>query len=101
MSSPTQRDEAAFLGLIQGLIEGLIEFLPVSSSAHLRAIGPLLTSGGDPGVAFKAITHRPAGARQNPTTLVLAGARWFDAVRMRSLQQHLRRDCGSERQPQP
>ena len=97
MSSATQRDEAAF----QGLIRGFIEFLPVSSSAHLRAIGPLLTSGGDSGAAFTAITHRPAGARQNPTTPALAGARWFDAVRMRSQQQHLRRDCGSERQPQP
>ncbi len=45
--------EAAFLGLIQGLTE----FLPVSSSAHLRIIGPLLPSGVDPGAAFTAITQ--------------------------------------------
>lgn len=45
--------EAAFLGLLQGLTE----FLPVSSSAHLRIIGPLLPSGGDPGAAFTAITQ--------------------------------------------
>ncbi len=45
--------EAAFLGLIQGLTE----FLPISSSAHLRIIGPLLPSGGDPGAAFTAITQ--------------------------------------------
>jgi len=45
--------EAAFLGLIQGLTE----FLPVSSSAHLRVIGPLLPSGEDPGAAFTAITQ--------------------------------------------
>lgn len=45
--------EAAFLGFIQGLTE----FLPVSSSAHLRIIGPLLPSGGDPGAAFTAITQ--------------------------------------------
>lgn len=45
--------EAAFLGLIQGLTE----FLPVSSSAHLRIVGPLLPSGGDPGAAFTAITQ--------------------------------------------
>lgn len=45
--------EAAFLGLIQGLTE----FLPVSSSAHLRIIGPMLPSGGDPGAAFTAITQ--------------------------------------------
>ncbi|WP_082498020.1 undecaprenyl-diphosphate phosphatase [Pseudorhodoferax sp. Leaf267] len=45
--------EAAVLGLIQGLTE----FLPVSSSAHLRIIGPMLPSGGDPGAAFTAITQ--------------------------------------------
>lgn len=45
--------EAAFLGLIQGLTE----FLPVSSSAHLRIIGPLLPSGTDPGAAFTAIVQ--------------------------------------------
>ena len=45
--------EAAVLGLVQGLTE----FLPVSSSAHLRIIGPLLPSGGDPGAAFTAITQ--------------------------------------------
>ncbi|HEX4917330.1 MAG TPA: undecaprenyl-diphosphate phosphatase [Limnobacter sp.] len=45
--------EAALLGLIQGLTE----FLPISSSAHLRIIGPLLPSGMDPGAAFTAITQ--------------------------------------------
>jgi len=45
--------EAALLGLVQGLTE----FLPISSSAHLRIIGPLLPSGGDPGAAFTAITQ--------------------------------------------
>lgn len=45
--------EAAFLGVLQGLTE----FLPVSSSAHLRIVGPLLPSGGDPGAAFTAITQ--------------------------------------------
>jgi undecaprenyl-diphosphatase len=45
--------EAAFLGLLQGLPE----FLPVSSSARLRIVGPLLPSGGDPGAAFTAITQ--------------------------------------------
>ncbi len=45
--------EAALLGLVQGLTE----FLPVSSSAHLRILGPLLPSGGDPGAAFTAITQ--------------------------------------------
>ncbi len=42
---------------ILGLIQGLTEFLPISSSAHLRIIGPLLPSGTDPGAAFTAITQ--------------------------------------------
>lgn len=45
--------QAAFLGLLQGLTE----FLPISSSAHLRIFGPLLPAGGDPGAAFTAITQ--------------------------------------------
>lgn len=45
--------EAAVLGLVQGLTE----FLPISSSAHLRIIGPFLPSGVDPGAAFTAITQ--------------------------------------------
>jgi len=53
MSDALAWGEAAFLGLIQGLTE----FLPVSSSAHLRIIGPLLPSGSDPGAAFTAITQ--------------------------------------------
>ncbi len=51
--SATAWAEAAFLGLLQGLTE----FLPVSSSAHLRIVGPLLPSGTDPGAAFTAITQ--------------------------------------------
>jgi undecaprenyl-diphosphatase len=45
--------EAAFLGLIQGLTE----FLPISSSAHLRIVGAFLPSGSDPGAAFTAVTQ--------------------------------------------
>jgi len=43
--------------ILLGLIQGLTEFLPISSSAHLRIIGPLLPSGTDPGAAFTAITQ--------------------------------------------
>ncbi|MBN9170238.1 MAG: undecaprenyl-diphosphate phosphatase [Microbacterium sp.] len=45
--------EAIFLGLVQGLTE----FLPVSSSAHLRIVGAFLPDAGDPGAAFTAITQ--------------------------------------------
>ncbi|MFV0253681.1 MAG: undecaprenyl-diphosphate phosphatase [Beutenbergiaceae bacterium] len=43
--------EAAILGLVQGITE----FLPISSSAHLRIVGDLM--GSDPGAAFTAITQ--------------------------------------------
>jgi undecaprenyl-diphosphatase len=41
--------------LILGLVQGLTEFLPVSSSAHIRIVGELLGTGQDPGAAFTAI----------------------------------------------
>ncbi|MPV35727.1 undecaprenyl-diphosphate phosphatase [Georgenia subflava] len=43
--------------IILGLVQGLTEFLPISSSAHLRIAGELLPSGADPGAAFTAITQ--------------------------------------------
>ena len=43
--------------LILGLVQGLTEFLPISSSAHLRIFGTFLPSGEDPGAAFTAITQ--------------------------------------------
>lgn len=43
--------------VVLGLVQGLTEFLPVSSSAHLRVVGELLPSGVDPGAAFTAITQ--------------------------------------------
>ncbi|WP_084129792.1 undecaprenyl-diphosphate phosphatase [Demequina sp. NBRC 110055] len=41
--------------VILGLVQALTEFLPISSSAHIRVIGPLLPGGEDPGAAFTAI----------------------------------------------
>lgn len=42
--------------LIMGLVQGLTEFLPISSSAHLRFVGELIGAG-DPGAGFTAITQ--------------------------------------------
>jgi undecaprenyl-diphosphatase len=41
--------------LILGLVQGLTEFLPISSSAHIRIVGELLGTGADPGARFTAI----------------------------------------------
>ena len=43
--------------IILGLVQGLTEFLPISSSAHLRIIGEILPSAQDPGATFTAITQ--------------------------------------------
>jgi undecaprenyl-diphosphatase len=43
--------------IILGLVQGLTEFLPISSSAHLRIVGEFLGTGEDPGAAFTAITQ--------------------------------------------
>lgn len=42
--------------IILGLLQGLTEFLPISSSAHLRIAGDL-AGWGDPGATFTAITQ--------------------------------------------
>ena len=42
--------------IVLGLVQGLTEFLPVSSSAHLRIVGELIGAS-DPGAAFTAITQ--------------------------------------------
>jgi undecaprenyl-diphosphatase len=45
--------EALFLGALQGLTE----FLPISSSAHIRIAGALFGTAEDPGARFTAITQ--------------------------------------------
>lgn len=73
--------EAGFLGLLQGLTE----FLPVSSSAHLRIAGEFLPSGADPGAAFTAIT-------QIGTEAAVLVYFWSDIMRIAAawLRQNLR-----------
>jgi len=43
--------------IILGIVQGLTEFLPISSSAHLRIVGEFLPSAQDPGATFTAITQ--------------------------------------------
>jgi undecaprenyl-diphosphatase len=42
--------------VVLGIVQGLTEFLPISSSAHLRIVGELF-GWEDPGAAFTAITQ--------------------------------------------
>ena len=46
-----------FDAIILGIVQGLTEFLPISSSAHLRIIGEFLPSAEDPGATYTAITQ--------------------------------------------
>ena len=70
-------------GIILGLVQGLTEFLPVSSSAHLRIVGELIGSG-DPGAAFTAISQLGTETavllyfRRDIKRIVLA---WWHALR--------------------
>ena len=43
-----------FQAIILGIVQALTEYLPVSSSAHIRIFGDLML-GSDPGAAFTAI----------------------------------------------
>lgn len=72
--------EALFLGFIQGLTE----FIPVSSSAHLRIVGEFLPQAGDPGAAFTAITQlgtETAVVVYFWNDLVRIVTSWFSSIR--------------------
>ncbi|MYI88568.1 MAG: undecaprenyl-diphosphate phosphatase [Synechococcus sp. SB0672_bin_10] len=45
---------ACWRALVLGMVQGLTEFLPISSTAHLKAV-PVLLGWGDPGVAVTAV----------------------------------------------
>jgi len=66
-----------FEAIILGLVQGLTEFLPISSSAHLRIVGEFLGTGADPGAAFTAIT-------QLGTETAVIIYFWYDITRITS-----------------
>jgi len=46
-----------FSAIILGIVQGLTEFLPISSSAHIRIVGEFMNKAQDPGARFTAITQ--------------------------------------------
>lgn len=72
MSTTTYLD-----AIILGLVQGLTEFLPISSSAHLRIVGEFLPAATDPGATFTAIT-------QIGTELAVVLFFWRDITRILS-----------------
>ena len=69
--------------MILGLVQALTEFLPVSSSAHVRVAGELLNPGQEPGAAFTAIIQLGTELAvliyfRNDITRIIG--RWFKAL---------------------
>jgi undecaprenyl-diphosphatase len=46
-----------FSAIFLGIVQGLTEFLPISSSAHIRIVGEFMNEAQDPGARFTAITQ--------------------------------------------
>lgn len=53
-SGATTPDLNLFQSVVLGMVQGLTEFLPISSTAHLKVV-PVVLGWGDPGVAFSAV----------------------------------------------
>ncbi len=52
--SGLMQDISLFQAFIIGVVQGLTEFLPISSTAHVKMV-PVVLGWGDPGVAFTAV----------------------------------------------
>ncbi|MEM7773343.1 MAG: undecaprenyl-diphosphate phosphatase [Cyanobacteria bacterium P01_A01_bin.37] len=53
-SSPAITELGLFKSVVLGIVQGLTEFLPISSTAHIKAV-PVALGWGDPGVSFTAV----------------------------------------------
>ncbi|PSN15776.1 undecaprenyl-diphosphatase [filamentous cyanobacterium CCT1] len=56
VSTPVTQDMNLFQAIVIGIVQGLTEFLPISSTAHVKMV-PVVLGWGDPGVAFTAVVQ--------------------------------------------
>jgi len=74
-SAPSPKSDMTFLqAVVYGIVQGLTEFLPISSTAHLRIV-PALFSWDDPGAPFTAVI-------QLGTTLAVILYFWRELVQV-------------------
>jgi undecaprenyl-diphosphatase len=79
-----------FQAIILGLVQGLTEFLPISSSAHLRIV-PAIAGWEDPGAAFTAVCQLGTEAAvllYFRHDLWRIGKTWVGALGDRALRSH-------------
>mgnify|MGYP006157447679 CR=1 FL=1 len=75
--------------IILGIVQGLTEFLPISSSAHIRIFGEFMDGANDPGARFTAITQIGTELavliyfRKDIATIVRA---WFQQAILRKMK---------------
>jgi len=80
-----------FEAIVLGIVQGLTEFLPISSTAHLRII-PAFAGWEDPGAAFTAVTQLGTVAavllffREDLTRIATT---WFASLRDKRLRKQL------------
>lgn len=53
-TSATEASMTFWQAIVLGMVQGLTEFLPISSTAHLKVV-PVVLGWGDPGVSFTAV----------------------------------------------
>src|ERR671932_2446850 len=81
----------AFEAIVLGIVQGLTEFLPISSTAHLRIV-PAFAGWRDPGAAFTAVVQLGTMAAVllyfRADLLRIAGT-WFASLRRPQLRREL------------
>src|SRR4051794_6834759 len=82
---------SAFEAIVLGIVQGLTEFLPISSTGHLRIV-PALVGWEDPGAAFTAVIQMGTTIavllyfRRDLWRIAVA---WLDSVRQRGARRDL------------